>query len=54
MSVNSSDHMSDTDPVSPATARCASYMGCRHCEEGNLVYDADVGTSRCRCCGALD
>lgn len=54
MSVNSSDPQSETAPVSLATADCANYMGCRHCEEGSLVYDTDVGASRCRSCGALD
>lgn len=54
MSVNSSDPHSETAPVTPATATCANYMGCRHCEEGSLVYDPDVGSSRCRSCGELD
>lgn len=38
----------------PTALRCASYMGCRHCEEGNLVYDYEAGASRCRSCGELD
>jgi hypothetical protein len=38
----------------PMLRKCANYMGCRHCEEGALVYDPDVGASRCRSCGRLD
>jgi ribosomal protein S27E len=41
-------------PETPALRRSASYMGCRHCEEGSLVYDPEEGASRCRACGRLD
>jgi primosomal protein N' len=55
MSVNRPSVESTADPFAASTApRCASYMGCRHCEEGSLVYDPDVGASRCRTCGELD
>lgn len=60
MSVNNSptDAASSTEtpetPGSPALRQCASYMGCRHCKEGALVYDPDAGASRCRSCGKLD
>lgn len=58
MSVQDPDTPSASSPPAPETApttpRCASYMGCRHCEEGNLVYDHEAGASRCRSCGELD
>lgn len=38
----------------PTPRRSASYLGCRECGEGAIVWDADAGQSRCRCCGALD
>jgi len=41
-----------TDDTTPR--RSASYLGCRECGEGAIVWDADAGQSRCRCCGALD
>jgi ribosomal protein S27E len=42
-------------PDEPLALRgSASYMGCRHCEEGSLVYDSEAGASRCRACGKLD
>jgi len=56
MSVDRSNVDSES-PVEPSEAPlrlCASYMGCRHCEEGSLVYDSEVGASRCRTCGRLD
>lgn len=34
--------------------RSASYLGCRFCEEGSLVYDPEIGGSRCRTCGEVD
>ncbi|MEF8776185.1 MAG: hypothetical protein V5A43_06745 [Haloarculaceae archaeon] len=47
-----------SDPVSapnyPHTGRSASYLPCRHCGEGSLVYDEDRAASVCRCCGAID
>lgn len=51
-STASPDAPGSTD--APAAFACASYMGCRHCEEGNLVWDAEASASRCRSCGALD
>ena len=38
----------------PTFLQSASYMGCRHCEEGSLVFDREAGASRCRACGKLD
>lgn len=38
----------------PTLAVSASYLPCRHCGEGSLVYDEARGTSVCRCCGARD
>jgi len=38
----------------PRAGRSASYLPCRHCGEGSLVYDEDRATSVCRCCGAID
>lgn len=32
----------------------ASYMPCRNCGEGSLVYDDALGGTVCRCCGELD
>lgn len=43
-----------SSPTGPTLRTSASYMGCRHCEEGSLVFDPDLGTSRCRACGATD
>ncbi len=40
--------------ASPTLRVSASYLGCRHCGEGTLVYDADAGASRCRACGKRD
>ncbi|MFD1585466.1 hypothetical protein ACFR9U_00605 [Halorientalis brevis] len=57
MSVDRSNVDSDSpfEPSeTPPLRLSASYMGCRHCEEGSLVYDADAGGSRCRTCGKLD
>ena len=56
MSVNEANV--ETESLAPTTdspsLRCASYMGCRYCEEGSLVFDPEVGESRCRTCGKLD
>ncbi|QLD88186.1 hypothetical protein HWV07_03705 [Natronomonas salina] len=54
MSVQDPDAPSVPTTDSPNVPRCASYMGCRHCEEGNLVYDHEVEASRCSSCGELD
>jgi hypothetical protein len=56
MSVHESSVESDSTVPTPdePTLRCASYMGCRFCEEGSLVYDPEAGASRCRTCGKLD
>lgn len=43
-----------TETTGPALRRCASYMGCRYCEEGSLVYDPETESSRCTACGAED
>ncbi|MHB9286803.1 hypothetical protein ACKVMT_07155 [Halobacteriales archaeon Cl-PHB] len=40
--------------TTPTLRLSASYLGCRHCAEGSLVYDAEVGASRCRACGKMD
>ena len=53
----SADRSTTAAPVSSPTytpARSASYLPCRRCGEGSLVYDDDLGTSVCRCCGAVD
>lgn len=39
---------------SPTLPASASYLPCRYCGEGSLVYDEALGTSVCRCCGATD
>lgn len=41
-------------PEMPPLLQSASYMGCRYCEEGSLVYDEVAEASRCRTCGRLD
>ena len=38
----------------PRYGLSASYMSCRHCGEGTLVYDPDIEGSRCRSCGEAD
>jgi hypothetical protein len=38
----------------PRTVRSASYLPCRSCGEGSLVYDEEMAASVCRCCGAVD
>ncbi|MFB6178634.1 MAG: hypothetical protein ABEI77_02785 [Halorientalis sp.] len=48
------DSVTTTEDILPPVPQCASYMGCRYCEEGSLVYDEEVGGSRCRTCGKLD
>ncbi|WP_302081482.1 hypothetical protein [Salinibaculum rarum] len=56
MSVNDSavESASATESTDSPSLRCASYMGCRFCEEGSLVFDAEIGKSRCRTCGKID
>jgi hypothetical protein len=56
MSVHNSnvDSASAVKTPEEPTLRCASYMGCRFCEEGSLVFDPEAGASRCRTCGKLD
>jgi hypothetical protein len=56
MSVNNStvESESSTERPDSPSLRCASYMGCRFCEEGSLVFDSEVGKSRCRTCGKID
>jgi hypothetical protein len=44
--------VSTTD--SPQYGYSASYMPCRKCGEGSLVYDEELGGTVCRCCGELD
>ncbi len=48
------DSESTVETTDEPTLRCASYMGCRFCEEGSLVFDPEAGQSRCRTCGKLD
>jgi ribosomal protein S27E len=45
---------STVETPEPVLRRSASYMGCRHCKEGSLVFDPEAGASRCRACGKLD
>jgi ribosomal protein S27E len=56
MSVHGTSGTTDSveETSEPALRRSASYMGCRHCEEGSLVFDPEAGASRCRACGKLD
>ena len=56
MSVNEANVETESSvPTTDSPAlRCASYMGCRHCEEGARVFDPEVGKSRCRTCGKID
>lgn len=56
MSINesSAEPESSTETTDAPTLRCASYMGCRFCEEGSLVFDSEIGKSRCRTCGRVD
>ena len=56
MSVHESsvESSSSVETTETPTLRSASYMGCRFCEEGSLVFDTEVGKSRCRTCGKLD
>jgi ribosomal protein S27E len=56
MSVHGSSEQSGTtvSASEPTFLQSASYMGCRHCEEGSLVFDREAGASRCRACGKLD
>jgi ribosomal protein S27E len=44
--------VSTTD--SPRYGTSVSYMPCRECGEGSLVYDPELKATRCRCCGAMD
>jgi hypothetical protein len=44
--------VSTTD--SPRYGYSASYLPCRECGEGSLVYDESLATTVCRCCGAID
>jgi hypothetical protein len=44
--------VSTTD--SPQYGYSASYMPCRKCGEGSLVYDESLGGTVCRCCGEPD
>lgn len=46
------DSVSSTDPATSALLGSANHMPCRHCQEGTLIYDADLEGSRCRACGA--
>jgi hypothetical protein len=39
---------------SPRYGYSASYLPCRECGEGSLVYDESLATTVCRCCGAID
>ena len=56
MSVNEANVESESpfETTDAPSLRCASYMGCRYCEEGSLVFDPEVRASRCRTCGKLD
>lgn len=54
MSVHDSPTSTESPAEPLALRQSVSYMGCRHCEEGAYVYDADAGASRCRSCGKLD
>jgi hypothetical protein len=56
MSVHESnvESTSAVESTDEPALRCASYMGCRHCEEGSLIFDPEVGKSRCRTCGKID
>lgn len=55
MSVDNSGHKSAVpSPEPPSLRHSVSYMGCRHCKEGSLVYDYEAAASRCRACGKLD
>jgi ribosomal protein S27E len=46
--------VSTIDPDGPRYGMSASYMSCRHCAEGSIVYDPEIEDSRCRACGAVD
>jgi len=46
--------VSTVEPDGPRYGMSASYMSCRHCAEGSLVYDPEIQDSRCRACGAID
>ncbi len=54
MSVDDTPSGAVSTPNYPRSGLSASYLPCRRCGEGSLVYDEDLGTSVCRCCGALD
>jgi ribosomal protein S27E len=56
MSVNGStpEASSVETTATPTLRTSASYLGCRHCEEGSLVYDPEIEASRCRSCGKRD
>jgi len=54
MSVHDSPSGSVSPVDSPRSTVSASYLPCRHCGEGSLVYDEARGASVCRCCGQTD
>jgi len=55
MSTTPSTSVGSPEPRdSSVLPRSASYLGCRHCGEGALVWDPEAEQSRCGCCGALD
>ena len=45
----------DTDDgPGPRYGTSVSYVACRECGEGSMVYDDEEGASVCNACGAVD
>ncbi len=44
-------HTTDAKHGSPAF-RSATYMACEECGEGAIVWDPELGASKCHSCGA--